>query len=290
MKWCGNCPLRFEQTRLFLVVSRGRYLFGVFGPLPSHAMRLNGRRRAGARSLPNRCSSTSGLKDRAASAATSRFGHNRRTTFRFRLKIPPNRASLIRSNTRMGNDDHALIRAVLAGDKDAYGLLVERHSESVFRVAFRITESEADSDEVVQETFLRGYRSLADFHARSSFRTWIYRIAMNSALKTLDKRKAEASIPVVEEYDDGRPGIQLTDPAAGPDRLLLDREIEARRHAAMEKMSPTERLAFVLRHLEGRSTEEIAAALDMSQSSAKQAVFRAVQKLRRSLAPLWVKS
>ena len=190
----------------------------------------------------------------------------------------------------MGNDDHALIRAVLAGDKDAYGLLVERHSESVFRVAFRITESDADADEVVQETFLRGYRSLGDFDARSQFRSWIYRIAMNCALKTLSKRKAESVVPIGEEYDDERPGVQLADPGAGPDRLLLDREIEARRHAAMEKMTATERLAFVLRHLEGRTTEEIATALDLSQNNAKQAVFRAVQKLRRSLAPLWVKS
>jgi RNA polymerase sigma-70 factor, ECF subfamily len=190
----------------------------------------------------------------------------------------------------MGNDDHALIRAVLAGDKDAYGLLVERHSESVFRVAFRITESDADAEEVVQETFLRGYRSLAHFDGRSNFRTWIYRIAMNCALKTLSQHKTEAPMSIVEEFDDGQPGIQLADPAAGPDRLLLDREIEARRHAAMEKMTPTERTAFVLRHLEGRSTEEIAAALEMPQNNAKQAVFRAVQKLRRSLAPLWVKS
>ena len=68
----------------------------------------------------------------------------------------------------MGNDDHALIRAVLAGDKDAYGPLVARHSQSVFRVAFRITENEADAEEVVQETFLRGYRNLGDFDARAN--------------------------------------------------------------------------------------------------------------------------
>ena len=68
----------------------------------------------------------------------------------------PNGGGLVRSNTGMANSDQALIRAVLAGDKEAYGVLVERHGESMFRVAFRITESEPDAEEIAQETFLRG--------------------------------------------------------------------------------------------------------------------------------------
>ncbi|HEX3472783.1 MAG TPA: sigma-70 family RNA polymerase sigma factor [Silvibacterium sp.] len=190
----------------------------------------------------------------------------------------------------MGNDDHALIRAVLAGDKDAYGPLVARHSQSVFRIAFRITENEADAEEVVQETFLRSYRKLEDFDARANFRTWIYRIAMNCALDVLNRQKSQAGVPIAEEYGGEQAAVQLADRAAGPDQLLLSQEIEARRHVAMEKLTPTERVAFVLRHIEDRSTEEIAIALGIAPNSAKQAVFRAVQKLRQSLAPLWVKS
>jgi len=190
----------------------------------------------------------------------------------------------------MGNDDYALIRSILAGDKDAYGPLVERHSQSVFRVAFRITEDEADAEEVVQETFLRGYRSLENFNARSNFRTWIYRIAMNCAVDVLNRRKNQTVVPIAEDYDGEQTAVQLADRAAGPDRLLLSQEIQARRHAAMEKLTPTERIAFVLRHMEDQSTEEIATALGIAPNSAKQAVFRAVQKLRQSLAPLWVKS
>ncbi|QNI30910.1 sigma-70 family RNA polymerase sigma factor [Alloacidobacterium dinghuense] len=190
----------------------------------------------------------------------------------------------------MGNDDYALIRTVLAGDKDAYGQLVARHSQSVFRVAFRITENEADAEEVVQEAFLRGYRGLEGFDARSNFRTWLYRIAMNCALDVLNKHRNQAVMPITEEYDGEQAAIQLQDRTAGPDRLLLSQEIEARRQAAMEKLTPTERVAFVLRHMEDRSTEEIAIALGIAPNAAKQAVFRAVQKMRQSLAPLWVKS
>jgi len=190
----------------------------------------------------------------------------------------------------MRNSDQALIRSVLAGDKEAYGILAERHGESMFRVAFRITESEPDAEEIVQEAFLRGYRSLADFDARADFRTWIYRIALNCALQVLHKRKSEAAVPITEEFDEESHAIQLADGGAGPERLVLDREIEHRRHVAMGKMTAVERLAFVLRLLEGRSTDEIAAVLEVTPNNARQAVFRAVQKMRRSLAPLWVKS
>jgi RNA polymerase sigma-70 factor, ECF subfamily len=191
---------------------------------------------------------------------------------------------------RMGNDDCALIRRVLAGEKDAYGLLVAHHSQSLFRVAFRITENEADADEVVQEAFFRGYRKLQDFDARSNFGTWIYRIAMNCALDVLDRQKSQPVVPIAGEYLSELPAVQVADHAAGPDRLLLSREIETRRHTAMKKLTPIERIAFVMRHMEERSTEEIAGALGIAPNSAKQAVFRAVQKLRQSLAPLWVRS
>src|SRR6202051_4080978 len=126
---------------------------------------------------------------------------------------------MVRSNTRMGNNDHALIRSVLAGDKDAYGVLVARHGESMFRVAFRITENEHDAEEIVQETFLRGYRSLAAFDARADFRTWIYRIAVNCALQVLGKRKSAAAVPIAEEFDGDRPGIQLADGTSRPERV-----------------------------------------------------------------------
>jgi RNA polymerase sigma-70 factor (ECF subfamily) len=187
----------------------------------------------------------------------------------------------------MGNGDQALIREVLAGNKDAYGNLAERHGETMFRVVYRITENESDAEEIVQEALLRGYRSLAEFDARSDFRTWIYRIAVNCALQLLEKRKKEAAVPITEEFDEEVAGFQLSDGGAGPERLLLDRELEHRRHAAMEKMTEDERVAFVLRHLEGRSIEEIAAALTVTPNNAKQAVFRAVQKMRRALAPLF---
>lgn len=92
-------------------------------------------------------------------------------------------------NRGMEETDLAAIGRVITGDRDAFALLVERHSRSVFRLAFRITGSEADADEVVQETFLRAFRQIHRYESRASFATWISTIAANLALDTLRKRK-----------------------------------------------------------------------------------------------------
>jgi RNA polymerase sigma-70 factor (ECF subfamily) len=186
---------------------------------------------------------------------------------------------------RMGKNDHAAVRAILAGDKEAYGALVERHSHSLFRVAFRITGNEADAEDVVQEAFLRGYQKLESFEARSSFGTWIYRIAVRGALDRIS-RPAVVSCRVAGTADLEQDEVQVADTAVRPDRLLLSGEIGALLQSAMQRLTPAERTAFVLRHMEDCSTEEIAAALGIAPSAAKQAVFRAIKKLRSRLAPL----
>jgi RNA polymerase sigma-70 factor (ECF subfamily) len=188
----------------------------------------------------------------------------------------------------MDQNDHAAIQAVLSGDKEMYGTLVVRHSASLFRVAFRITGNEADAEDVVQEAFLRGYRKLDGFESRSDFSTWIYRIAVRCALDRVKRRNLDRAGTVGEESDPEQDEVQVADGCAGPDRLLLSGEIGAMQQAAMRSLTAIERTAFVLRHIEDRSGEEIAAALGIQPNAAKQAVFRAVQKLRLRLAPLRV--
>jgi RNA polymerase sigma-70 factor (ECF subfamily) len=192
---------------------------------------------------------------------------------------------------RMDMNDHAAIRAVLAGDKDAYGALVARHSHSLFRVAYRIAGNEADAEDVVQEAFLRGYRKLEGFEERANFGTWIYRIAVHCALDRVKQRRgaeANSAARVGESNDPEQDQLQVADNTAGPDRILLSGEIGSMQQAALHSLTPTERTAFVLRHMEDRTTVEIGAALGIEPNAAKQAVFRAVQKMRRRLAPLRV--
>lgn len=190
----------------------------------------------------------------------------------------------------MGQDDHATIQAILAGDKDAYGALVVRHSRSLFRVAWRICGNEADAEDVVQEALLRGYQKLETFESRSNFSTWIYRIAVRCALDRVASRRVRDDRRVAEESDPESETIQVADNSPGPDRLLLDCELGAMRAVAMHALTPIERAAFVLRHIEGQTTDEIAAALGIAPNAAKQTVFRAVQKLRQRLSILKVKA
>jgi RNA polymerase sigma-70 factor (ECF subfamily) len=186
----------------------------------------------------------------------------------------------------MQGSDHSIVRAVLAGDREAYGALVRAHSATVFRVAFRIVGNEADAEEIVQEAFLRGYQRLESYQGRSTFGTWIYRIAVNCALNRIGQPGIEADYRHGDESDPEEKTVQVAARDADPERVLLSKEITIAQHLAMQRLTPTEKSAFVLRHLEERSTNEIAEVLNIAPNAAKQAVFRAVQKLRRELAPL----
>jgi RNA polymerase sigma-70 factor (ECF subfamily) len=157
-------------------------------------------------------------------------------------------------------------------------------------VAFRITGNEADAEDVVQEALLRGYRKLESFESRSDFGTWIYRIAVRCALDRIGGSKVDESTRIAETTNGEEDKVQIADQAAGPERLLLSGEIGAMQEIAMHGLTPNERTAFVLRHLEDCTTEEIATAMGIPPNTAKQSVFRAVQKLRRRLATLKVKT
>src|SRR4029077_9926285 len=143
----------------------------------------------------------------------------------------------------MEENEHSIIRAVLSGNKDAYGTLVVRHSRAIFRVAFRITGDEADAEDVVQEAFLIGYQKLQSFESRAKFSTWIYRIAVNCALNMKNKCKPEAA-QIADDAEATRHQVQVADTAPSPERLLLSQEIEALHAGAMQKLSATERTAF----------------------------------------------
>jgi RNA polymerase sigma-70 factor (ECF subfamily) len=189
----------------------------------------------------------------------------------------------------MDLNDQSAIRAVLAGDTEAYKALVVRHSPMIFRVACRITGNEADADEVVQDAFLRGFQKLEFFQFQSSFGSWIYRIAANSAFDLIKRRNRQAGYyDSGEEIDpeSGSQPVQVPDLAVGPERLLLSRELGSQQQHALHALTALERTAFLLRHMEDKSTTEIAAALEIAPNAAKQAVFRAVQKLRLRLRPL----
>ena len=186
----------------------------------------------------------------------------------------------------MAKDEQDAIGRVVAGDRDAYRVLMERHLPAVLRVTTRITGNSVDAEEAAQEAFLRAYRKLPEFRREASFGTWVYRIAMNCALDLVERRNRDLNWNAVPM--DGEPGVA---PVAeshrpSPERELLDREARAMRERAMQVLTPMERTAFVLRHMEEQPIPVISAALGVPENSARQAVFRAVGKLRKQLTAM----
>ena len=182
--------------------------------------------------------------------------------------------------------DLAAVERTRGGDTAAFRVLVERYGRSVFRLAFRMTGNEFDAEDVVQETFLRAFKQLDSYESRSSFGTWIYRIAANYSLDLIRSRKRHAARHVAEsaEQEDALDSVKTNDP--GQDRIYYSSQVKARLDAALQLLTDQERTAFQLRHFEGKSIEEIGAILDLGVSATKNSIFRAVRKVREALEPV----
>jgi RNA polymerase sigma-70 factor (ECF subfamily) len=188
------------------------------------------------------------------------------------------------------DSDAIAVERTLAGDREAFRVLVERHSSNVFRLAYRMTGNQHDAEEVVQEAFLRAYQKLSQFAARANFGTWVYRIAANYAIDRMRRRRSEESRRELpgRSTDDGLesdPVSFVPDAAPSPERLAQSGQLAEHIRCALNELTPAERTAFVMRHWGGSGIEEIAEALKSSSSAAKNTVFRSVQKLRRALEP-----
>ena len=179
-------------------------------------------------------------------------------------------------------DDAAAVALAAGGDEDAFRVLVERHSRSVFRLAFRMTGSAQDAEDVVQETFVRAYQRLARFESRSHFATWLYRIGFNCSIDHLRSRPKLEAAQAPEVLND------LAPKTVGPtsEDLVYAGQIGARVQQALNSLSEQERAAFLMRHFQGCSIDEICAALGLKTNAAKHSIFRAVKKMRAQLQPL----
>ena len=188
----------------------------------------------------------------------------------------------IRLKKQMHLDDAAAVAQARGGDEEAFRVLVERHGRSIYRLAYRMTGRPEDAEDVVQETFVRAYRQLSRFEARSNFATWLYRIGFNCAIDYMRARPHRESAESHETLERLTPGSE----APSIDDLVYTGEIGARVQEALNALSTQERAAFLMRHYHGCSIEEICNALDLKTNAAKHSIFRAVKKMRVALKPL----
>lgn len=191
---------------------------------------------------------------------------------------------LVRLSKRMEGRERAAVLRAKAGDRDAFREIVESHARNVFALAYRMTGNEQDAEDVVQETFLKAYRGLGRFRGASEVSTWLHRIAANCAVDLLRRRRdARETAPLADE--DPPAEVRLEE-AAGPEEAAYGAEIAGRMQTSLGRLSRMERIAFTLRHFEGRSIAEIARVLGIRSGATRHCVFRAVAKLREDLSPL----
>lgn len=186
-------------------------------------------------------------------------------------------------------DDAELQWIALArgGDQRTFRLLVDAHARKVRALCLRITRDPALADDAVQETFYNVWRHLGSFDERAAFTTWLHRVAVNAALEQLRRNarhQNEVSHAWEEADGDGADYLStLADELPGPEDHTAIAQLTEHIGAQMGALSATERAAFVLRHWEGQGLNEIAQTLSMNSGQCKQAIFRAVRKLRGAL-------
>jgi len=184
------------------------------------------------------------------------------------------------------SEELQLVQAAKGGDVGAFEELVRRYDRNVFRIAQHITQNREDAEDVVQDAFLKAYTNLEQFQGQSKFYTWLVRIAVNEALMRLRRRRPERMVSLDEDVkteDDSVPR-EVADWAPNPEQLYTQGELQDILTRTIQGLPPSFRTVFVLRDVEGLSTEETADALNLSIPAVKSRLLRARLQLRERLS------
>lgn len=182
--------------------------------------------------------------------------------------------------------DLALVAQAKQGDVQAFEQLVKRYDRQVFRIAQHITQNREDAEDVVQDAFLKAFEKLDQFQGNSKFYTWLVRIAVNESLMRLRRRKTGKMVSIDEdiETDEGSVPRDLAEWRPDPEALYGQSELADILRKTINGLPPGFRIVFVLRDVEGLSTEETAESLGLSIPAVKSRLLRARLQLRERLS------
>lgn len=174
----------------------------------------------------------------------------------------------------------AAVRQVLAGDINAFELLVQEYEKNVYNIALRMVRNSEDAADMTQEAFIKAYNSLSNFRGDSKFSVWLYRIVSNVCLDFLRSKSRRPAMSLSVEDDDGEDAVlDIADETQSPEQLLersLTRDAVRR---GLDALPPDYRQILLLREIQGLSYDEISAALDLEVGTVKSRIFRARKKL-----------
>jgi len=197
------------------------------------------------------------------------------------FRLEPNRARHSRVYTpEMPQTEQKTLRKAMKGDRAAFRELVLEHSHAMFRLAWRLTSDETAAEDIVQESFIKAWSNLGDFRMEASFKSWLHRITVNTAMDYLRKHIRRKG------FEQPEPEWETLDHVAAASDAATQIDISTQTRAALMDLTESERTALMLKHFEGHSIEEIARIMDTTAGASKQNIFRAVRKMRLSLQPL----
>jgi RNA polymerase sigma-70 factor (ECF subfamily) len=177
------------------------------------------------------------------------------------------------------------LEALRARDRAEFARLVEAYSGVIYRLAIKMLNNPQDAEDVLQETFIKAYDHISGFDGRSKISTWLYRIATNEALMLLRRRKVNfISIDSpVENLDEEQEPMQIVDWCCIPEEELMSSEARQYLDQAIDELPFTLRVVFLLRDIEGLSTQETADVLNLTETAVKTRLSRARMRLREQL-------
>ncbi|MGI8631575.1 MAG: RNA polymerase sigma factor [Solirubrobacterales bacterium] len=178
--------------------------------------------------------------------------------------------------------DERLVERAQAGDVAAFEQLVHRHADQLRAVLLRFTGSPQEAEEAAQEAFLRAWRSIGRFEARSKFFTWLYRIGINEAKRRAGRRPVPGSSASI----DADPALEIADRRPGPSAEAEHRELEQALDAAIRDLEPDYRVPLILRDIEGLDTRAAAETMELSEAAFKSRLHRARRRVRDAVADL----
>jgi len=180
--------------------------------------------------------------------------------------------------------DSPLIQKALKGDQKAYAELLSRHSGPLYSLLYRMVRSKEETEDLVQEAFMKAFAALSTFNEEYAFSTWLYKIAINNTIDHLRKKRLRTySLDKPIQSKEGEVKREYPDVTWAADKEVLSTEKSALIAKAIEELPEKYRTAIILRHADEKSYEEIAEVLSIPLGTVKARIFRAREALKRKL-------
>ncbi|MEQ8763584.1 MAG: sigma-70 family RNA polymerase sigma factor [Planctomycetota bacterium] len=177
-------------------------------------------------------------------------------------------------------DDSALVKAAASGSREAFADLVQTYQDRIFRVILNLVRDDHLAEDLTQDVFVKVYQKLGTFNFQSSFFTWLYRIAINTAMDGIKRNRRRRALSL-DEKEGISQGLRSAEEA--PDSGLHENEMKAAVHRALDSLSPKYRTVMVLREFENLTYEEIARVMSCSVGTVESRLFRARAKFREKM-------